>query len=54
MSENIKKLTANAPKEVSDIALRLVMNIRKEKKEKCSEYLEGLNDAVYELKKAGE
>ncbi len=53
-AENIKKLTVNAPKEISDIALRLVMNIRKEKKEKCSEYLEGLSDAVYAIKKAGE
>ncbi|MCR4744303.1 MAG: hypothetical protein K5894_03635 [Lachnospiraceae bacterium] len=53
-AETIKKLTANAPKEVSGLALRLVMNIRKEKKEKCMEYLNELSESVHLMKKAGE
>lgn len=48
-SDSIKKLTANAPKEVSGLALRLAMNIRKEKKEKCSEYLNELTGIIDSL-----
>lgn len=50
-AENIKKLTAAAPKEVSSLALRLVMSIRKEKKENCTEYLDKL---IEELRSRGE
>ena len=53
-AEGIKQLTATAPKEVSSLALRLVMNIRKEKKDKCSGYLEELTDIVDTLKRAGD
>ena len=52
-AENLKKLTENAPKEVSGLAFRLVMNIRKEKKEKCGEYLIELSEQISSIKKAG-
>ncbi|MCR5784644.1 MAG: hypothetical protein K6G40_03250 [Eubacterium sp.] len=53
-AENLKKLTENAPEEVSKAAFRLVMNVRKEKKEKSAELLEVLNDAMINNVKAGE
>lgn len=50
----IKSLAENAPKEVSSVAFRLVMNVRKEKKEKCRGYLDELDELIECACKAGE
>ena len=53
-SSGIKSLSENAPKEVSSIAFRLVMNVRKEKKDKCRDYLDELDNIITSTIKAGE
>jgi len=53
-ASGIKALSENAPKEVSSIAFRLVMNVRKEKKEKCRDYLDELEGLITSTIKAGE
>ncbi len=50
-SESIKKFTEDAPEDIKKTAFRLVMNVRKEKKDKCRELLDELSG---HLKKAGE
>ena len=50
----IKALTESAPKEVSSVAFRLVMNARKEKKDKCRSFLDELEEMVMCANKAGE
>ncbi len=53
-AESIKKLTQTAPKYVSDLGLRLVMSVRKEKKDKCTGYLDELSEAINEIQFIGE
>ena len=53
-ASGIKSRVENAPKEVSSIAFRLVMNARKEKKDKCRDYLDELERLMECVDKAGE
>ena len=53
-ASGIKALSENAPKEVSSVAFRLVMNVRKEKKDKCRDYLDDLDAQISSVNKAGE
>lgn len=53
-SSKIKNLVEEGPKEVTSIAFRLVMNVRKEKKEKCRDYLDELEGLITSTDKAGE
>lgn len=53
-SSNIKSRLEEAPKEISSVAFRLVMNVRKEKKDKCRDYLDDLETKVLSINKEGE